>query len=295
MALGSPIVPRRRLGAELRRLRESAGRSIDDAARVLECSASKISRLETGKGVPRLRDVRDLIELYGPAARAAQDVLLQLAKDGQAQGWWNDYRDVIQGERFPDHLLRLLALESGAREIRMFERDVIPGLLQTEEYIQHVSVAAHPNMSAAERRRFVEFRRGRQKIVTDSGREGALRCVLDEVVLLRAFVDRRVHQRQLLALHDRLQGDLAHVDLRVLPLEVAIPEAVGGPFVIFRFGHAEDQDVVHFEGREGAAYVEGEASVGRYCRTFEILRDHSLSRSASLGRLKALASTEASP
>jgi hypothetical protein len=219
---------------------------------------------------------------------------LQLAKDGQAHGWWNDYRNVIQGERFPDHLLRLLALESGSREIRMFERDVSPGLLQTEEYIQHVSVAAHPNMSAAERRRFVEFRLDRQRIVIRSGREVPIRCVLDEVALLRAFVDRRVHQRQLLALHDRLQADLAHVELHVLPLQVAIPEAVGGPFVIFGFEHSEDQDVVHFEGREGAAYAEGEAAVSRYCQTFETLCSRSLSRSASLVRLKTLASTETS-
>ena len=293
-AFGSPIVPRRRLGAELRRLREMAGRSIGDAARALECSSSKISRLETGKGVPRLRDVRDLIELYGPPARASRDVLLQLAKDGQEQGWWSSYRDVIQGDRFPDHLLRLLALESGAGEIRMFERDVIPGLLQSEEYVQQVSVAANPDMSDVERQRFVEFRLGRQKVMREKGYKTSISCVLDEVALRRAFVDRGAHQRQLLSLHDRLADDLAHVEFRVLPLDVAIPEAVGGPFVIFRFDHEEDQDVVHFEGREGAAYVEGDAAASRYGRIFEILRDRSLSRSASLLRLKDLASVVSS-
>jgi hypothetical protein len=144
-------------------------------------------------------------------------------------------------------------------------------------------------MSEAERRRFVDFRLDRQKILTKGGRSVTLRCVLDETALLRAFVDRRVHERQLLVLHDRLQNDLAQVELRILPLDVAIPEAVGGPFVIFRFEHADDQDVVFFEGREGVAYLEGADGASRYDRMFETLADRSLSRPASLVRLKELA------
>jgi hypothetical protein len=216
-----------------------------------------------------------------------------LAKDGQAQEWWNDYRDVIQGDKSPDHLSTLVALESAATQICTFQPDVIYGLLQTAEYVEEVSAAAYPEMSDAERRRFVEFRLSRQRVLTAPGRGVALRCVLDESALLRAFVGRRVHERQLRALHDRLQDDLVHVDFHILPLQVAIPEAVGGPFVIFHFEHSEDQDVVLFEGREGVAYVEGADGASRYGRIFETLCNRSLSRTASLVRLKELASSAA--
>jgi hypothetical protein len=106
----SPMVARRRLGTELPTLREAARKKIEDAADALECSTAKISRLESGKGVPRARNVRDLILLYGPKAKRDQDHLLELAEDGRRQDWWNDYGDVVQGEMFADHLLRYVAL-----------------------------------------------------------------------------------------------------------------------------------------------------------------------------------------
>jgi transcriptional regulator with XRE-family HTH domain len=290
MTTGSPIVPRRRLGSELRRLRERAGRSLDDAARVLDCSASKISRLETGKGIPRARDIRDLLAFYGPVAEQQKDTLLQWARDGQAQGWWNDYRDVVQGERFPEHLSRLLALESGAREIQMFEPAAIPGLLQTEEYIREISRVAYPEMADTELQRLVAFRLQRQEVLRRTGAPVRLRCVLDEVALLRPLVDRRVHERQLRALRDRLDEHPDDVELRVFPLQASVPEAVGGPFVIFGFGEQGDQDIVHFEGREGAGYAEDPVAVKKYTRFFEVLHEHSLSDRESRVRLVQLAS-----
>ncbi len=90
----SPVVTRRRLGAELRRLRMNSSKTIEQAAEELECSPAKISRLETGRGVPKLRDVRDLLRLYGVGSdEVVYEELAELASEGQSQGWWNDFRD----------------------------------------------------------------------------------------------------------------------------------------------------------------------------------------------------------
>src|SRR4051794_22361287 len=90
-----PVVPRRRLGAELRTLREQAGLTIEDVAQELECSVSKVSRLETGQGIPRLRDVRDLLDRYEVTDQDHRERMMGLVRDGQRQGWWHDFSDVL--------------------------------------------------------------------------------------------------------------------------------------------------------------------------------------------------------
>ncbi|MGH4022379.1 MAG: helix-turn-helix domain-containing protein, partial [Pseudonocardiaceae bacterium] len=92
---GGPAIPRRRLGAELRTLREDAGLKIEDVASELECSVSKVSRLETGKGIPKIRDVRDLLDRYGVTEQQARDRLMRWTRQGQSQGWWTQYSDVL--------------------------------------------------------------------------------------------------------------------------------------------------------------------------------------------------------
>src|SRR2546421_12912295 len=84
-----PVVPRRRLGAELRALREQAGLTIDEVAKALECSVSKVSRLETGQGIPYRRDVRDLLDRYGITDPAHRDRLMRWVREGNRQGWWD--------------------------------------------------------------------------------------------------------------------------------------------------------------------------------------------------------------
>ena len=89
-----PVVPRRRLGAELRALREQAGLTIDEVAKALECSVSKVSRLETGQGIPYRRDVRDLLDRYGITDPAHRDRLMRWVREGNRQGWWDAFADV---------------------------------------------------------------------------------------------------------------------------------------------------------------------------------------------------------
>lgn len=289
----SPIVPRRRLGAELRRLRELSSKSVEEAAAALECSPSKVSRLETGKGVPRTRDVRDLVELYGVADDAQRLRLLRWTAEGQGQGWWNSYRDVTQGDLVPDHLLRLISLEADASEIRSFQPEVIPGLLQTEEYIYAIAPALDSEISEAERQRFVNFRLERQEILRRG--ELGLQVVLGEIALVRPFVDPNVLARQFGSLREQLDNGLSFVDLRILPLRSSVRDAIGGSFVVIKFDDEQDPDVVYLEGREGATYLEREDDVKKYDAAFEAIERASLSRSESLTLLEQRAGDRVGP
>src|SRR4051812_22624433 len=120
MAGQGPLIPRRRLGVELRRLREAAGLHLEDAADQLECSTSKISRLETGQGIPKARDVRDLFALYGVEDKKVVDRWLRVAQDGRRQAWWQDLQDVMTSQ-----LAAYIAMESEASRIRQLCNTVV--------------------------------------------------------------------------------------------------------------------------------------------------------------------------
>ena len=281
----SPAASRRRLGVELRGLREAADKRIEDAAAALECSTAKISRLETGKGVPYARDVRDLATLYGDGAKAKLGELLELAEDGRAQEWYGAYRDVLQGDQMADHLVRLYELERDTTEMKLFETDLIPGLLQSERYIDSVCSIVAPHYSEKERARFVEFRQKRQDEVLRGKEHPDLSFIVSELAITRLVGGREVMRHQLASLHADLTGRLGSVDFRIVPLEAEARGALGGPFAILKFARSDDQDLVYLEGREGATWLETDGEVNRYEGFFSGLERESLSRSASLDRL----------
>ncbi|MBV9919432.1 MAG: helix-turn-helix domain-containing protein, partial [Pseudonocardia sp.] len=215
----SPVVPRRRLGSELKRLREESGKTINDAAGALECSSAKISRLETGKGVPKNRDVRDLLRLYGVDDDELAGRLFALASDGQSQGWWEDYKDLTQ-ETGTEYVGRYIALEQEATSILGHEGDMIHGLLQTPEYADALLAALAPDVPADERQRMVELRMRRQVILRERTQLPPLqlRVVLGEPAILRPVGDAKIMQRQLQVIRELVDERSNNVDLRVMPL-----------------------------------------------------------------------------
>jgi Domain of unknown function (DUF5753)/Helix-turn-helix domain len=264
-------------------MREAAGRTIEDAALALECSMSKISRLEMGKGVPFPRDVRDLLALYGTQGRSAE--LLDLVTEGRAQDWFSNFRDVFQGEMTADHLHRFFELERNASVIKVFEADLIPGLLQTEEYIDAVCSIVFPERTQKERARFVEFRRARQEVLLTAGDDRELNFIVSELGVVRRIGGPGVIRRQLAALHADLSGRLRVVDFRLTPLVAEARGALGGPFAVLKYSDPADQDVVYLEGREGATYLESDGDVARYEQLFSSLERDSLTREESIERL----------
>jgi transcriptional regulator with XRE-family HTH domain len=273
-----PVVPRRRLGAELRALREQAGLTIDEVARGLECSVSKVSRLETGQGIPYRRDVRDLLDRYGITDQARRDRLMRWVREGNRQGWWDDFSDVLAPDPddplLPDNLSRYVALEQDASEVRSFEAIVLPGLLQTKDYAR----ALLNTLSTADENatdRLAELRMRRQRRLHTDEDPLIVHMVLDQAVLYRPVGGAKVMRGQLKRLLDDSQRP--NVTLQVLPFSIGAHRAVAGSFVVLAFADTDDNDLVYIEGHVGDLYLEKEHDVRVYEQMFDELVDQCLS------------------
>jgi transcriptional regulator with XRE-family HTH domain len=139
VAEGSPAVRRRELGAPLRRLREEKGMSVRQVTDHLLCSPSKISRIGTGHRAATPRDVRGLCDLYGVTDEAGRDRMMNLAREGKQQGWWQQY-DLPYAT--------YIGLEVDAVSIKDFDSAVLPGILQTAAYARAVHEASVPKISS---------------------------------------------------------------------------------------------------------------------------------------------------
>ncbi|MGH3783835.1 MAG: helix-turn-helix domain-containing protein [Pseudonocardiaceae bacterium] len=273
-----PVVPRRRLGAELRTLREQAGLNIEDVAKELECSVSKVSRLETGQGIPKSRDVRDLLDRYGVTDPAQRDRLMRWVREGNRQGWWDDFSDVLAPDPrdplLPDNLSRYVALEQDASKTRSFETTLAPGLLQTEDYAR----AVLSTLSTADKEstnRLVELRMRRQDRLSAAEDPLTVHMVLDEAVLHRPIGGEEVMRSQLQRL--LIDAQRPNITVQVLPFSVGAHRAVDGPFTVLTFPDSDDNDLVYVESHLGHLYIEKEHDVEVYERLFDVLVDTSLS------------------
>jgi transcriptional regulator with XRE-family HTH domain len=269
----SPTVRRRRLALELRRLREAAKLTCEDVAERLECSASKISRVETGRVSVSPRDVRDMLEIYG-APPEQRDSLVQLARESRQKGWWHAYGDTIQ-----PHFATYLGLESAASEIRIYEVSLIPGLLQTEEYARAVISAGLVNSPRTDIERQVALRMERQRLTRSS--PPRVWAVLDEAALRRKVGGPEVMRVQLEYLLEL--AALPTVSLQVVPFGGGAHPAMGRPFVILVFGECIDPDVVYLEDLTSSLWVENVDEVDRYNVFFNHLRATALSFEDSAG------------
>jgi transcriptional regulator with XRE-family HTH domain len=264
----SPTVRRRRLALELRRLREAARLTCEEVAEHLECSASKISRVETGRVSVSPRDVRDMLELYGVPA-AQRESLVQLARDSRQKGWWHAYSDTMQPQ-----MATYIGLESAASEIRIYEVSLIPGLLQTEDYARAVIRAGMVNSPAEDIERRVSLLMARQPAVVRDD-PPKVWAVLDEAALRRRVGGSGLMRLQLE--HLLAQAALPNVAVQVIPFAGGAHPAMGRPFIILVFPERVDTDVVYLEDLTSALYLEDVAEVDRYNVFFNHLRATALS------------------
>ena len=179
------------LGAQLRRLREAAGITPEQAGYEIRASRSKISRLEHGRVGFKLRDVEDLLTLYGVTDEQMRAGLLSLAQQANDQGWWTQFGDIL-----PDWFETYLGLEAAASLIRTFELQFVHGLFQTEDYARAVTVLGHRAAPAAEVDRRVSLRMARQQLLT-AAQPPRVWSVMDEAALRRPVGGRDVMRAQL--------------------------------------------------------------------------------------------------
>jgi len=260
---GGPTVLRMLLGAQLRRLRETAGVTRDDAGYHIRASGSKISRMELGRVSFKERDVTDLLEYYGIDDVAEKEKLVQLTREANATPWYQKFQDVV-----PDWFHVFVGLEEAAQLIRVYEVQFVPGLLQTEEYARAIILQGAPALDSDEVERRVALRLGRQKLLT---RENPPRywVVMDEAALRRPMGGRDVHVGQIERLID-LVGE-PNITIQVMPFRYGGHAAEGGAFTIMRFPETDLPDVVYMEYLTGAHYIDKPEEVERYAAVMERL------------------------
>lgn len=272
----SPTIRRRRLGAELRRRRESAGVTIDGVAERLECSASKISRIETGHTTATPRDVRDMLGIYGVVGAECEE-LVQIAREARQKGWWHPYSTVLTGA--------YVGLEAAAGSVRAYEQQVVPGLLQTEEYAKAMIRAARPDITADEVDRRVRVRLGRQSLLIQDDPID-LWVVLDEAVVSRPVGGDAVMRAQLQRLVDA--ADLPNVTLQILPFEAGAHAGMDGTFTILDFPEPNDPDVVYAENATGGLFLEKGDELRKYAFIFDHIRAAALRPEESVALIAKL-------
>jgi transcriptional regulator with XRE-family HTH domain len=264
----SPTVRRRRLALELRRLREAARLTCEEVAEHLECSASKISRVETGRVSVSPRDVRDMLALYG-VPEQQRDSLVQLSRDSRQKGWWHAYSDPVNPQ-----FTTYVGLESAASEIRVYEVNIIPGLLQTQDYARTMIKAGMMSGRHEDVERKVALRMARQPALTRDD-PPMLWTVVDEAALRRRVGGTELMRAQLE--HVLELSSLKNVAMQVIPFGAGAHPAMGRPFVILVFPERIDPDVVYLEDLTSALYLEDVDEVDRYNVFFNHLRATALS------------------
>jgi transcriptional regulator with XRE-family HTH domain len=274
----SPTVRRRRLGMELRRLREEADYTLERVAERLECSDSKISRIETGQVGATPRDVRDMLELYGVDGQR-RDELMQLAREGRQRGWWNTFDDQV--------IRNLIGFEAEATSIRAYEAMLVPGLLQTPDYARAVIRALRPELRAEEVERRVEVRAARQRDLT-GGDPPTLWAIVDESALRRPVGGREVMGAQIARLIETTTWPT--VTLQVLRFDAAEHAGMDGAFTIYEFSEPTDPAVVYLENATSDLYLETPEELRRYALLFDHLRAAALKPQDSSAFLEELAS-----
>ena len=279
MVASGPAGPRRRLGAELRRLRNGAGLHLDQVAGRLHCSTSKISRLETGKGIPKPADVRELIKIYGVAAEGERDMLMRLVRESRTEGWWESYVDGVAPERFfldaPGHYA---ALETDATALLSFDFGTLHGLLQTADYTRAVLSAQLPRHSAQEIEQLVELRLRRQDRLQGVN-PLRITAVVDESVLFREVGGPDVMVAQLRHLLELMA--LPHVVVRVLPFTAGLRRAHMDHFMLLEIPDDLGSALVYIEGHAGETFLESESDVDQFRDVFDDALVRSLDARAS--------------
>jgi transcriptional regulator with XRE-family HTH domain len=272
MAVG-PTVRRRRLGTELRKLRESSGYKLEEVAAQLGVAPSTLSRIETGKAPTKSAYLNQMLETYGVTDPAQRQILVDMAREGHRKGWWAAYDDVL-----PSGFDIFVGLEAETAGIRSYEISVVHGLLQTADYARAVIRETFPRHTAEQIDRLVDLRMARQGRFDDDP-PLELWAILDEAVIRRTVGGAAVMRRQLT--HLLAEAGRPGVTLQVLPFVSGAHAAHGGPFSILEFPDRSDSEVVYVESVAGILYLEKDREVRVRAESFDRLRAAALSPSAS--------------
>ncbi|GAA3826255.1 helix-turn-helix transcriptional regulator [Streptomyces coacervatus] len=263
---GSPTARRRRLAIELRRLREESSLTCSQVGKELDWSSSKVSRMETGQGRVQPSDVEALCRFYG-TPEELRDLLKSLAKESKTKGWWHAHGDAI-----PAWFSVYVGLEQAASNLRSYQAEFIPGLLQTDEYATE-QCRAWVDHTPEDIQRMVGVRMRRQELLTSESAPD-LWAVLHQSALQHVVGSRQVMARQLERMLEI--SKLKNVTVQVLPFDAGAYPTTGS-YTILGFPEQEDRDLVYREGLTDSVYLEEPKDVALYTKAFDHLRALALS------------------
>jgi transcriptional regulator with XRE-family HTH domain len=269
MPRSTPTLRRRRLSAELKRLRINAGVTAEAAAEALGCSTDKIHWIErAGWNKPRWRDVRDLLDAYGVTDAAVRNELITLAREGGQKDWWTPYSRMLSKK-----YTAYIGLEAEAAEILTYQPLIIPGLLQIDDYARELIRTGAADLDAKEIEQRVKVRAERKRVLEDEEPtqlwaviyEAALRCPVGGPEVMRAQL------RHLIEL-----AQAPHITVQVLPFAAGPHAGLSGPFTLLSFPEG-DPDAAYVETIGGELLLEEPADVATYRRVFRKLNVKALS------------------
>ena len=270
----SPTLSRRELGRRLRELRTGLGLTVEQVGAQLLCSATKISRLETGSRQASLRDVRDLCHLYQVTDQARIDELMDLANQARQAEWWTRYEErARQGTR--PLFSPFLGLEQEAAAITSYSMYYVPALLQTADYARAIIKGIERKIAPDVLDQRVEARLRRQQLLEQEV-PPRYRALLDEAVLRRQVGGLAIMRAQLDHMLAAIQGE--KVTLQVITFEVGAHASTDSNFDFLEFGEDSHQrPMVYVEGLFNPRLLERPVEVERYREALEYLRDCALS------------------
>ncbi|MCX4584365.1 helix-turn-helix transcriptional regulator [Streptomyces sp. NBC_01481] len=263
----APTARRMRIAAELRKLRERAGLTATEAARLLGTSQGQLSNVETARfGVSGDR-IRAMAQNYSCSDHAFIEALVRMSED-RKRGWWEEYREIL-----PAGLIDLAELEHHARALRGAITAHIPGLLQTGDHAREIFRQDVPAMPPPEIEHRVSFRIKRQAVLYgDTPRR--YQALVHEAALRIEVGGAAVARQQLRHLLDMSEHD--HVTFQVIPFKAgAIPGS--GQSVYYAYGPVPPLDTVHLDQSHGLAFLDTEAQLDKYRVLFDKIEAVALS------------------
>jgi transcriptional regulator with XRE-family HTH domain len=278
----SPVVQRRRLRGELRRIRQETGETQDQVAAAMDWSLSKLIRIENGSVGISTNDLKVLLGHYGIVDGDRIEELIALARAAKERSWWRVYSGIASPK-----LLQFVEYEAAAMITRNFEPLLIPGLLQTEEYAREVIGKLNEQIPKDHLDALVKLRMQRRELLEQGGPPPWYFFIMDEGVVRRLVGGQDVMRRQLRHLTELADKD--NVTIEIVPYSAGINRGMHGPFVVFEFPEPEDEDVLYLESPGGDLINRDDQEViYAYREIFEELRRMSLGKEGTVEFLHEL-------
>lgn len=276
MADDSPTMRRRQLGAELRRLREEAGKTQEEVQEWTNVPATTISRMEHGKRRVPVTFLKAVLPLYGIGSPQAE-ALDKLARESNQRGWWAAYGDTV-----PPWFANFLGMETAADELWTYESEYVPGILQTSRYTEATRAAMGDVEPSEGAEKLVAIRSARQRRLSGD-KPMILRAIMNEAVLRREVGGPEVMREQLAYLAEAAARP--NITLQVLPFAAGAHPGMLGPFTALRFPQ-EPLNTIYIELDGGAVYWEKPASIERYAASFRRITELALDEEGTVSMIR---------